>query len=111
MRLFQTYKMMFDFMLVKSNPLRLLNVLPCVCFVVGFIDIIVYMIIEANTFQEYLESFYVVITLFTNICGVLTLFQEGLNIFELISHFENTIDKRKVVVKIWQIRRYFLSWK
>lgn len=107
MRLFQTYKMIFALVPFKSKPFNLLNVLPCVCFVSGFIDMIIYMIVEANTFQEYLTSFYPAITLFTNICSVLALFEEGVNIFELIAHFEITINKRKFAVTNCQLRITF----
>lgn len=112
MKLFETYQKLLSFAFVRIEikslsaselpivnyeyPLGLKNLIPLIVLVFAFIVLGTYPFTnEVDTFQEYSETIYTVITTLTNILLFMLLLWKRAEIFQYIDMFENEIEKSK----------------
>lgn len=98
MRLFQTFKKINTVLTIRSDMFEVKQVLPVFCFAYALIFATIYLFVEAESFEEYLKSFYPFITLLANLSSPLSLYFIGDDILNLIDHFEEVINARKTII-------------
>lgn len=89
------FKKCFAYVSIGPYPYELKSVLPYICFGYGLVAVILFDAVEANSFQEYAESFYPITTLFFHACSPMALIDCESKMLELINHFEQVIESRK----------------
>lgn len=71
------------------------NVVIRLCFVLGPLVLILYIAIDARTFNEYAEGFYALTTLAVNAGISINIYFKRTSMLEMIDRFEHLIRKRK----------------
>lgn len=113
MKLFQVYQKAVSFLIVRdkreafvAKTIRqashfILKIAPPVFslgYAIGFTSI--FMLFEAETFQQYCETFYPFITSAVNMCGLAVTFLKRKKVFQLIRDFEDIIETRKHILLV-----------
>lgn len=83
----------------ENHSINLRNSSFLAIFALNIILEAVFLQLEANTFGEYSECLYVTVTFIYNIVIVEELVRKTLNIYQLITNFGNTIQKREYYLK------------
>lgn len=96
-KLFQTLKKLLAFIAIEVSDAGVKNLAPFFSFVWGLFWITCFVIIEAETFEEYSESFYALSTLLANVTSPIILLEKSAKILKLIDHLENVIEEREIV--------------
>lgn len=65
------------------------------CYVFSLPSLMLYIFVEAKTFKDYFECLYPFVTTIANLSNIIVLFCNRTKIFDLIDHFESTIETRK----------------
>lgn len=82
----------------KSVPIHFTieNLVPWLSFAFGIILSTVFILFEAETFQDYTECLYPLVTTMVNFGHFTALAWNGAHIFQLIDSFESMIESRKL---------------
>lgn len=84
--------------LAQNYSLNLQTPLPWIAFVLIFIFTVCYLYFEANTFKQYSDAFYMLVTSIGNACAFMILVWKRCKIYELIDRFEKAIETRKLIL-------------
>lgn len=71
------------------------NLVPWSAFATGFLISVGFILFQAETFQEYSECMYPLVTTLLNLGNFAVLVLQGGNIFKLIDQFERTMESRE----------------
>lgn len=110
MKILQTYQKLLAFAIIRDKlmngrlataenvqnyPLSLRNVFPMLLLMLCIILSASYILIEAETFKQYSDCFYILVTSIANAGIFMILVWKRAEIFQLIDHLEIMIEKRK----------------
>lgn len=82
---------------VQLHPFTVGNFIPISCLIVGFLSTAIFLFHGAETFQEYSESLYPVVTTLLNIGNLTVLMSNRKQIFKLIDEFGFVVSDRKPI--------------
>lgn len=109
MKLFQKYEEVVSFLVVRDEAYAnktvnrashfILNIVPpVVSLSVYIVFASVFLFFEAETFQQYCETFYPWITSILNFLGLASILLKRERFFELIDEYEKTVNARKFIL-------------
>lgn len=85
-----------DTTLAQTEKFALKNLPPYIWLVLGVAMTLTFLIIEAQEFVEYSESFYPFVTALLNLCNISVMIRNGAKLFRLIDHLESETGNRKI---------------
>lgn len=80
----------------QTEKFALKNLPPYIWLVLGVAMTLTFLIIEAQEFVEYSESFYPFVTALLNLCNISVMIRNGAKLFRLIDHLESETGNRKI---------------
>lgn len=82
----------------KSSGVRfgILNLVPWFSLGSGILQSAIFILFEAETFREYSECMYPLVTTMVNFGNLSVLVWKAVDIFKLIDRFESTFESRKI---------------
>lgn len=92
----------YRFVDIMVKPLFFLNnIIVRLCFAFGPLVLIIYLYIDAKTFNEYAEGGYALTTIAVNSGICINIYFKRPLMLEMIEKFENVIESRKLICSIW----------